>query len=99
MDEKIMTIHPKDKRGVNIARQKYDTIRTAIIKSLKSRRLTHTELIQEVRKHLSYSFDGSVAWYVEAVKQDLEARHEIERFGYGRNKSAYRLISEEPAVL
>jgi len=41
--------------------------------------LTYTDLAACVREKLGDEFKGSIRWYVEAVKLDLEARKIIER--------------------
>ena len=79
MEEKIRTLHPQDKQGVNIARKKYDAVRQAILNVLQKGERTHTELYEGVKQQLFGTFDGSIGWYTESVKLDLEARHEIER--------------------
>ncbi len=80
MDEKIMTLHPEGKQGVNISRARYDTIRAAIIDELEETDvITFAQLLEAVRAKLEDSFDGSINWYVTSVKLDLEARGVIER--------------------
>jgi hypothetical protein len=80
MEEKILTLHPQGKSGVNISKAKYDTISGAIQDSLRTHQsMTFKELTEEVRRRLEGSFDGSVSWYVTTVKLDLEARGAIER--------------------
>ncbi|HEY7001258.1 MAG TPA: hypothetical protein VH330_05920 [Candidatus Udaeobacter sp.] len=78
-EEKILTRHPQGKSGKNISRQKYDTLKRAILSALKNRQLTHTELFSELNKSLKSKFSGNVSWYGETVKLDLEARKIIER--------------------
>jgi len=78
-EEKIFTKHPLGKSGKNISRQKYDTLKGAILSALKNRELTHTELFNELNKRLTSKFAGNVSWYGETVKLDLEARKIIER--------------------
>ena len=80
MTEKIRTMHPAGKAGVNIDKQKYDTIRTAILESLQENDvMTFTGLTEEVRGRLAGTFEGSISWYVTTVKLDLEARGDIAR--------------------
>ena len=80
MAEKIMTLHPAGKAGVNIDRGKYDTVREAILQSLHEHgTLTFGDLTEEVRGKLEGTFAGSISWYVTTVKLDLEARGEIAR--------------------
>jgi Family of unknown function (DUF6958) len=77
--DKILTKHPQGKRGVNIDRGKYETLKKAILSTLKNRELTHTELFDRLHKSLEGKFSGSIGWYGESVKLDLEARKIIER--------------------
>jgi hypothetical protein len=80
MEEKVLTLHPQGKSGVNISKAKYDTISRAIQDSLRTRRsMTFKEVTEEVGRMLEGSFDGSISWYVTTVKLDLEARGIIER--------------------
>ena len=93
MDEKILTLHPAGKAGVNISRSKYDVILDAIIESLRAGgELTFGGLTDAVREKLVDSFDGSISWYVTTVKLDAEARGLIERVPKSRLQRL-RLIS------
>ena len=76
---KILTLHPDGKKGVNIDKEKYDTIRIVIIELLESTESTFTMLNDSIKKKLENKFEGSIGWYVETVKLDLEARNIIER--------------------
>jgi len=77
---KIQTLNPdRKKKGVNISRAKYDPMKKAILGSLDSGTLTHAELNKKVQKKLEGKFEGALAWYMETVKLDLEARNLIER--------------------
>ena len=77
--EKILTKHPLGKSGKNIDRQKYETVKKAILSALQKKELTHTELFDELGKCLKSKFSGNISWYGETVKLDLEARKIIER--------------------
>ena len=80
MTDRIMTLHPQGKSGVNIDREKYETMRHAILDSVQDDgEITFTELTEDVRRKLEGKFDGSINWYVTTVKLDLEARGVIER--------------------
>lgn len=81
MSEKIMTLHPEGKTGVNIDKAKYDAIRTAILASISDNggEIAFKELATAVTNHLTTPFDGAIGWYTTTVKLDLEARGEIER--------------------
>ena len=72
----ILTKHP---RGKNISRQKYETIKQAILEALRHHEPTHTELIDQLNKRLMGKFLDNISWYAETVKLDLEARDLIER--------------------
>ena len=78
-EEKILTKHPLGKSGKNIDRQKYETLKKAILSALKTKELTHTELSNQLSKNLKSKFSGNISWYGETVKLDLEARKVIER--------------------
>ena len=78
--EKILTKHPAKKAGFRIDKSKYDAVRIAILNGLRgSKPLTHVELDSKVRHLLGRGFRGSVSWYAEVVKLDLEARRKVFR--------------------
>jgi len=75
VEEKILTLHPEGKQGVNINKEKYETIRQAILSSLEEQQeILFKDLPADVERKLETGFDGSVTWYVTSVKLDLEAR-------------------------
>lgn len=76
---KILTRHPRGKRGVNIDEQKYEALKKTILAALKKKELTHDELFARLDEKLEGKFEGSIHWYGETVKLDLEARKLIER--------------------
>jgi hypothetical protein len=78
-EEKILTKHPLGKSGKNISRQKYETLKKAILSALKNTQLTHIQLFNELNNRLRSRFSGNISWYGETVKLDLEARKMIER--------------------
>ena len=80
MKDTIRTLHPEKKQGVNISREKYEIIRKAILSALhKQNELTFMNLSRAVEKEVNGNFEGSVTWYVTAVKLDLEARGVVKR--------------------
>jgi len=89
--EKILTEHPLGKTGRNIDRNKYDTLKKAILSALRKNDLTHTELFSCLNKNLKGKFSGNISWYGETVKLDLEAKKIIERTA--SNPQKYRLKS------
>jgi len=90
MEEKVLTRHPRGKRGVNISKAKYDTMKKALLQILEEGPLTHHELTHAVEKKLNGKFEGSIPWYMEGTKLDLEARGIIER-APGEKHEVYRL--------
>jgi hypothetical protein len=73
--------HPDgNKQGMNVDQAKRDMIQAAILDILRRHeKLTFEDLARHVEQKLAGKFDGSIRWYVTAVKLDLEARHVIER--------------------
>jgi hypothetical protein len=88
---KILALHPSGKAGKNIDRDKYETLKKAIVSTLEGKDLTHTELFESLHRELDGRFDGNISWYGETVKLDLEARQIIERTDTKPQK--YRLRS------
>ena len=73
-------MHPEGKKGVSIAKHKYDFIKDFIVETLQNRgEMTYKELNDFAIKQLSETFEGKVNWYVVTVKLDLEARKIINR--------------------
>lgn len=82
MEDKIQLKHPAGKHAIRMDKSKYEVLRKAILKNLKKDSLTHTELFNAVKtdfKDRKIKFEGSVEWYMESVKLDLEATKQIER--------------------
>ena len=78
MAEKIRTLHPAGKTGVNIDADKYQQIREAMVNTLDQHgEMGFKELAEILKKLLDGKFEGSVSWYMTTVKLDLEARGEI----------------------
>jgi len=80
MREKILTLHPQGKHGVNIDKARYDAFRAAILAVLDEQgEIGFGGLVDAVAARMGPQFDGSPAWFTVSVKLDLEARGEIER--------------------
>ena len=80
VEEKILTLHPQGKQGVNILKRRYDTIKDFILETIeKHTEITYQELNKLAVKKLTKNFDGKVGWYIVSVKLDLETREIIER--------------------
>src|SRR5450755_2038584 len=88
-EEKILTKHPLGKSGKNIDKEKYETLKKAILSTLQKKELTHTELFKQLNKSLKSKFSGNISWYAETVKLDLEARKIVRRTS--SNPPKYRL--------
>jgi len=78
-DNKILTLHPQGKKGVNISRKKYDLIKDFIIDTIQKEKEISYQDLNDLAENKLTDFDGSVPWYIVSVKLDLEARNIIER--------------------
>ena len=78
-EDKILTKHPLGRSGKNIDKQKYETLKKAILSALRIKKLTHAGLFKQLNRNLNKKFSGNISWYGETVKLDLEARKIIER--------------------
>jgi hypothetical protein len=62
-DEKLQLLHPAGKKNVRMDKKKYDVIRKAILRALKTGPLTHKELLgvilTDFRKNKT-KFEGAV---------------------------------------
>lgn len=93
MDDRVETMHPDGKQGVNILRSKYDQMVNAINDAVAAKQpIGFEELVDEVARRLGEDFDGSIPWYVTTVKLDLEARGVLERVP-GRGPQRLRFAS------
>lgn len=88
---RFLTLHPQGKAGVNILLDKYETIKACILHALQAQELTATGLFEAVAMQLGDGFEGSITWYVETVKLDLEARGIIARVQVKR-VTLYRIV-------
>lgn len=82
MKEKIQLLHPEGKKLPRIDKDKYDMLRNAILRALKKGPMQHKVLQEAVMGDLKKRktvFEGSIGWYMEGVKLDLEANKVIVR--------------------
>ena len=82
--ERVMTLHPAGKQGVNVERAKYEEMRRALLSVIPRRKegVAFGELAALVEGLLDEGVFGTgtkVMWWVTTVKQDLEARGLIEQ--------------------
>lgn len=79
-EEKILTLHPQGKQGVNILKRRYDQIKDFIESTItREKQISFDRLTDLAVDELKDKFDGKVLWYLVTVKLDLEARNVIER--------------------
>jgi hypothetical protein len=88
MEEKIQLEHPTGKHAVRMEITKYELLYSAIKRCLEDGALTHKQLFTSVMSDFeknSIKFAGSVEWYMEGVKLDMEAKNILERIKEGRS--------------
>ncbi|QOI96491.1 MAG: hypothetical protein HRU69_02875 [Flammeovirgaceae bacterium] len=82
-EEKIQLKHPQGKKAVSINKDKYDLLSTETIQYLAEKKdgsfLEMKKSIAQSFKDKKIIFNGSLNWYLEWVKLDLEARQIISR--------------------
>jgi len=79
-EDRIMTLHPQGKKGVNISLAKYEQVKKFILDTIHTNgEITFEALTDLAVSKLTDKFDGKIIWYVVTVKLDLEARKLIER--------------------
>ncbi|WP_412068693.1 DUF6958 family protein [Rubrivirga sp. IMCC43871] len=92
MPDRIDALHPDpEKQGTTIDAAKYHTVREAIEAELADGPVALAELRSGLKRRIGDTFDGSVSWYMMAVKLDLEARNVIERVP-GQTPQHVRLV-------
>ena len=79
-EDRILTLHPQGKKGVNILSRRYEMVRDCMLEIIQEHgEITYQELNDISIDRLEGKFDGKIPWYVVSVKLDLEARGVIER--------------------
>ena len=83
MEQKIQLKHPQGKKGVSISKEKYELLKKHIMEFLSgNNEATFTDISKAIAKEFKAKkirFDGSLDWYLEWVKLDLEAQKIIKR--------------------
>lgn len=100
--ERVRTLHPAGMQGVQIERTKYEGMRRAILRCVPRTQagIVLAELNERVRGLLEDPPFGpavGVTWYLMAVKQDLEARGEIEIVPGSRPQRLRRVARKQAA--
>jgi len=95
--DRILTLHPEGKAGVNLEAAKYVAVKNAILSVLRDEPagVPFLELPKRVRQRLDrrpFGPGDSLAWYCVTIKLDLEARGLIERIP-GSRRQLLRLKS------
>jgi hypothetical protein len=83
MEQKIQLKHPQVKKAVSIDKYKYELLKKEIVKYLtENSDGAFSDILKAIAqdfKKNKITFDGSLNWYLEWVKLDLEARGIIKR--------------------
>jgi hypothetical protein len=94
MSNRVSLQHPAGKKAVSMNAERYELLRRAITTVLANgTSLPHAALLAAVERYLKeehLSFTGSLAWHLEWVKLDMEARAALLREKTGRDEQ-YRL--------
>ncbi|MEQ9297907.1 MAG: hypothetical protein RIF33_05055 [Cyclobacteriaceae bacterium] len=79
--EKILTLHPAGKKGVNISLEKYEQVRKVLLDIVSNKpKITFSDMADLAEQKLTVQqFDGKPLWYITTIKLDLEARGIIGR--------------------
>lgn len=95
METKIQLNHPDGKKAIKMSIDKYEVIKTSLLNSLKSEKsLTHSEILQFIKSEFdknNTTFEGSIQWYMQSVKMDLEAKKIISKKGKSPAKYTLRV--------
>lgn len=90
---KTVCLNPNTGGQMDIDTAVYELFHKAILHTMKgSKPLTYTQIITGIKDYFlqhQQAFSGSIEWYGVAVKNDMEARGEIEAFtekGKKRNR-------------
>ena len=82
-EQKIQLKHPQGKKAVSISKDKYELLKAETVKYLTEKKdgtfSDISKTIAQTFKDRKVKFDGSLNWYLEWVKLDLEARNVITR--------------------
>jgi hypothetical protein len=92
--QKVECLNPNTGRRMNIDKSIYEMFLKAIYHTLnKNDGITFTEMVEGVHDwlhHQKISFDGAVDWYAITIKNDLQAKGEIDVYTE-KGKKLHRL--------
>jgi len=81
-EERILTLHPEGKKGVNISKSKYEITRECLMGIfVEFPEISHKDLTRLSKERLHGKFEGNAGWYMETVLLDLMAREVIKKTG------------------
>ncbi|MYL57913.1 hypothetical protein GLW20_10370 [Virgibacillus halodenitrificans] len=81
MSETMQLLHPEGKKGARVQVDKYAQIKSLMLQVIEEKgTIAYKKLTEEMNTRLKGKFDGSITWYVTAVKLDLEARGVLGRY-------------------
>jgi hypothetical protein len=82
VEERILTLHPEGKKGVNISKSKYEITRECLMGIFAEfPEISHKDLTRLSKERLNGRFEGNAGWYMETVLLDLMARGTIKKTG------------------
>jgi hypothetical protein len=82
IEERILTLHPEGKKGVNISKSKYEITRECLMGIFAEfPEISHKDLTRLSKERLSGKLEGNAGWYMETVLLDMMAREIINRIG------------------
>jgi hypothetical protein len=82
VEERILTLHPEGKKGVNISKSKYEITRECLMGIFAEfPEISHKDLTRLSKERLHGKFEGNAGWYMETVLLDLMARGTIKKTG------------------
>ncbi len=79
-EERILTLHPEGKKGVNISKSKYEITRECLLGIFAEfPEISHEDLTRLSKEHLSGKFEGNAGWYMETVLLDMMAKGVVQK--------------------
>ena len=78
MSKKIQLEHPDGKHAIRMDENKYNLIHKEMLKVIKEKkRIKPMLLLEEISQRLKGKIEGSIKWYGQSVKLDMEAKKQI----------------------
>lgn len=96
MDQKVQLKHPQGKKAISMSKEKYNLLKSGFLKYLRPNgQATFSNISRAIEKDFKTNgtkFQGSLPWYLEWVKLDLEARRIIKRVA-GTSPQQYEILT------